>query len=179
MSSTFEKENLEDKANFQQTDSSRNLNQKSKRPAQTLYIPKHMRNEDKKSTLLTNANSSNGGCTSSTNRCNSPIMNDPSIIGYITDGSKNQPTESISSEEDILNKLMTLNISKPMTNDQDKNYKEPEFLEHKISKNLLKIYYLIKIFKNNGRLNSFVLSSTETEQIRGRLVRYRRGQRRS
>ncbi len=116
MTSQVEKENLEDKVNSQQNISSKNLNHKAKRPAQTLYIPKHMRNEKQNNTLQANTNTN--GSNSVANRSNSPIMNDSSIIGYITDSSKNQPVKvtettlpTTSCEENILNKLMSLNIS--------------------------------------------------------------------
>lgn len=113
--STNEKENLEETNNPVSHNKSGLVNSKSKRPAQILYIPKHMRNEE--TTLLTNTtNSTNNGdaCSNtngtSSNRCNSPIS-DPSIIGYITDSSKQFNYENL-----ILDKLKTLNISNAASN---------------------------------------------------------------
>lgn len=111
--STCEKENLDRK----------NL-AKSKRPAQTLYVPKHKRTEEKKS-LNTNACIQNSipipavaavtehlDTNGSDGFVHSPI-DDPSIIGYITDSSpknklQQEPTEE---EPSILNKLASLSIS--------------------------------------------------------------------
>lgn len=120
-----EKENLNDNKNFSQINSNKSMNSKSKRPAQTLYVPKHMRNkEEKKSACIQNTTTVNA-TTDSTESIglfsNSPI-NDPSIIGYITDSSlmkqiapisNNEPAfKSAETDENlILNKLATLNIS--------------------------------------------------------------------
>lgn len=124
MSSSNEKENLEEKTFYQQTNPTKLIHSssiKSKRPAQNLYIPKHMRNEEKKPTILnTSSNTTSNGDQVQTmvNRCNSPIMNDPSIIGYITDSSPNKSfTETSNTKLDdsdenlILNKLKSLNIA--------------------------------------------------------------------
>lgn len=124
---TNEKENLADN---NKNLSKSSFNSKSKRPTQTLYIPKHLRNEEKKSlnnniciqnTTINGATTSNN--TSAIEKSNSPII-DPSIIGYITDSKLNNLTEScngqVNDENSILNKLANLEIStKPFTESND------------------------------------------------------------
>lgn len=118
-----EKENLEDKTvlTTNSINPSKSLGARSKRPAQNLYIPKHLRNIEKKSlndnVCIQNAvNVSNNGGFS-----NSPI-NDPSIIGYITDSSKslsysaevkssNSNQADTNDENVILYKLQTMKIA--------------------------------------------------------------------
>lgn len=118
-----EKENLEER-NFSQVGSSKNIASKSKRPTQNLYIPRHMRNEEKKSLNNNECIQNTVIATKNNNSINehknfSPI-NDSSIIGYITDSSKSRhsietdsPIKNTEPHEEnlILNKLASLNIS--------------------------------------------------------------------
>lgn len=131
--STCEKENLDrtnesiNQHNQQQMSSGKNLS-KSKRPAQTLYVPKHQRAEEKKS-LNTNACIQNSlpmpRVVAAVSNSLDPIgsdgfshspINDPSIIGYIT-SPKTSPTNKIQQmeqteeEPSILDKLASLSIS--------------------------------------------------------------------
>lgn len=130
--STCEKENLDrtneiNQHSQEQMSSGKNLS-RSKRPAQTLYVPKHKRAEEKKS-LNTNACIQNSipipTVVAAVSNSLDPIgsdgfshspINDPSIIGYIT-SLKTSPTNKIQQQEQteeepsILDKLATLSIS--------------------------------------------------------------------
>ena len=111
MSTTNGKENIEDSTKIL-------INSKSKRPAQTLYIPKHMRNEENTTIMHEQT------LVVSPSRYDNQIMSDPSIIGYITDCSKNAEATTSSEDTDgdylILNKLETLNISEPFSHNEVK-----------------------------------------------------------
>lgn len=142
-STTNEKENLDDNNKNLAKSSFNSKSKRPSRPPQTLYIPRHLRNEEKKS-LNTNIciqNTAINGAQTSNNdsenieKCNSPII-DPSIIGYITDSKLNNLNEfcngqaAYDMENSILNKLANLDIStKPFTESNDNikiNYSQIE-----------------------------------------------------
>lgn len=137
---------------------------KSKRPAQTLYVPKHKRAEEKKS-LNTNAciqNSipipteavvANSSDTNSYDGFSHSPINDPSIIGYITDTSpKNKIQQETAEEPSILDKLASLSISSKTqsvattsnnSSHSDIIKSEPEIQSNNSSNNIKRIDYML------------------------------------
>lgn len=150
-----EKENLEDKTvlTSNSVNPAKSLGSRSKRPTQNLYIPKHMRNIEKKS-LNDNVGIQNAVNVSNNGGFNNSPINDPSIIGYITDSSKSLSCTEVansnadtSDESVILYKLQNMKIA-PENDSKVEETNEKNSLISPVEINGIKNYLMFLWFIN-------------------------------